>query len=112
MGTPGHTQNSLPSGSAMASGSAQSITMSTFGLAMAMGSLPVDLLGEDLLAQPHALVADEDVGPGDELGDDVVGLPAERAPHRPVAELAVAPPPEHRPSLRGEHDHRTEVASR
>src|SRR6185437_2655234 len=37
------------------------------------------VLGEDLIAERDTLVADVDRGPGDELTDRVLGLPAERA---------------------------------
>ena len=44
-----------------------------------LGDLALFVLGEDLIAERDALVADVDGGPGDELPDRVLRLSAERA---------------------------------
>ena len=46
--------------------------------------LLLDLLGDDVVAEADALVADVDRGPGDELLDLLLALPAERAGEVPV----------------------------
>ena len=55
--------------------------------APAPAPFPGRALGHDLAADGDALVTDEHARPGDQLLHPILGLPAERAPHRAVHEL-------------------------
>jgi hypothetical protein len=59
----------------------------------AVSADPLLLLREDLVAERHALVADVDAGPGDELPDRVLGLSAEAAAEVLVSGHGASPSP-------------------